>query len=216
MCPVKRLRARTAVHFTGRVYLDVQRMVPCWVLVGRNAPDGVFFSLARGLLSGCESILMCSGGAYFPFCQWDWFLRLGQCSRESRQTYSKMDRERYNCSDLHLVLIYEAWSFVVQPCVISCAEKQIIYFLFFWITAQKAGLPDWKMICLLKENQSGRVLFWFCAQWISYWCDVCCASAFMRPFQHHLRSLHNIIQTKLFWGNILGIRMSSSDCVKGT
>lgn len=106
-------------------------------------------------------------------------------------------------------------AFVVRPCVIACAEKAN-YIFFFWITAQKAALPDWKMICLLKENQSGRVLFWFCAQWISYWCDVCCASAFMRLFQHHLRSLHNIIQTKLFWGNILGAWMSSSDCVKGT
>lgn len=53
-----------------------------------------FFSFARGLLSGCESILMCSGGTYFPFCQWDWFLRLRQCSMEGRQTYSEIARQR--------------------------------------------------------------------------------------------------------------------------
>lgn len=70
---------------------------------------GFFFQSRSCLLSGCESILMCSGGAYFPFCQWDWFLRLRQCSMEGRQTYSEMDGERYDRSNLHLVLIHEAW-----------------------------------------------------------------------------------------------------------
>lgn len=52
-----------AFLFKCAVYDALPGLVLC-----RNVPSRVFV-LARGRLDGCESILLCSGRTFFPFCQ---------------------------------------------------------------------------------------------------------------------------------------------------